>query len=88
MTLRYSFHPITKSETKEKLVKYLKGLDIYSTLVESGTGGLLLIELNNNISFEDVLEIGSMLGMHEAMFSWEDARNEDFSSEEGDDDEI
>ena len=89
MTLNYSFHPVTKDETKEKIVKYLEAIDISSKIIEGGINGSLELEVEDGIHPDNILEIGSMLGMHETIFSWEDADgDDDFPFEEGDDDEI
>jgi len=88
MTLRYSFHPVTKDETKQKIVKYLEAIEIPSVIIKGGINGSLEIELEDDIHPNSILEIGSMLGTHETVFSWEDAENEDFPFQEGDDDEV
>jgi hypothetical protein len=88
MILTYGFHPVTKDETKEKIVKYLKAIEISSKILEEGINGSLEIELEDNIHPNSILEIGSMLGTHETVFSWEDAENEDFPFQEGDDADV
>jgi len=85
MILTYGFHPVTKDETKEKIVKYLEAIDISSKIIEGGINGSLELEVEDGIHPDNILELGSILGMHETIFSWEDAENEDFPFE-GDDD--
>ena len=86
MTLNYPFHPVTKDETKEKIVRYLEAIEIPSKILKEGINGSLEIELEDDIHPNSILEIGSMLWTHETVYSWEDAENEDFSFQEGDDD--
>ena len=89
MTLKYLFHPVNKDETKQKIVNYLEAIDIPSKIIDEGVNGSLEIELEDGIHPDQILEIGSMIGMHEAIFCWEDANdNDDFPLQEGDDDEV
>lgn len=88
MTLHYSFHPVSKDETKQKIVNYLAAIEIPSKIINEGLNGSLELEIGEDIDANQILEIGSMIGMHETFFSY--AEDElDFSlMEGGDDDEV
>jgi hypothetical protein len=87
MTLKYSFHPVTKDETKEKIVRYLEAIEIPSKIINEGLNGSLELEIGDDVDVNQILEIGSMIGMHETFFSWAEDELNDFPME-GDDDDV
>ena len=87
MILHYSFHPFSKDETKQKIVNYLAAIEIPSKIIDEGLNGSLELEIGDDVDANQILEIGSMIGMHETFFSC--AEDElDYFPMEGDDDEV
>lgn len=88
MILSYSFHPVSKDETKQKIVDYLAAIEIPSKIVNEGLNGSLELQLQDDVDTNQILEIGSMIGMHESFFSYAEDELDDFPIEGDDDDDV
>ena len=87
MTLHYSFHPVSKDETKQKIVSYLEAIEIPSKIINEGLNGSLELEIGDDVDVNQILEIGSMIGMHETFFSYAEDELDDFPMD-GDDADV
>jgi len=75
MTLTYEFNPECKDETKKKIVKYLENIEISSKIIEEGINGAIVLEVEDGIPHDTIVQIGSLIGLHEQMFWWTDRDN-------------